>query len=255
MNIEEIRAFEADLAADTSLTHIDKTTLKDKFFQQKIMTSPEWVEAPPDIRFKFAKQFGVSPGIAQAFPGEIYVAGGKPVTGEFGEGPFETGFLSMPKGELGEVREPSPWQGDIMGTLMDPTNALTGGVAGAVAKIPGLGAMLAARNPLLRDAARRGISGSALDWQLMGLHRLPGFIGRQAGNIMQRLRAGAPQATPPQGAAPQMGRPSPGSGAPQDMRPGATPQPEISGGSLPQAPPPGRPRFRYGPTGIEDISQ
>lgn len=249
VNIEEIRAFEADIANDKTLSSTDRVMLKDKFFAQKIKVSPEWVEAPPEVRFKFAKQFGISPGLAQEFEGEFYVRGGKPAGGEFGEGPFETGILPMPKGDLGEVRMPDPFQGEIAGTILDPSNAVAGGVAGLAAKAPFIGQILAARNPLIREAAKRGIMGSAIDWQLMGLHRLPGFLGRQGANIMQRLRGGnMPQAGQmefqfPQGQ-PQMGRPGPGSGAPPMM-------PEISGGSLPAS----RPRIRYGPRGIEDITE
>lgn len=235
MNLEEIQAFESDLTRDTTLTPVDRTTLRDKFFQQKIKTSPEWFEAPPDVRFKFAKQFGVSPGLAQQFEGEFYVRGGKPVTGEFGEGPFETGALPMPRGDIGEAAEPN--------MFLDPTTAMSGGAAALLAKAPIIGAILAARNPLIREAGRRGVAGSALDWQTIGLNRLPGFIGRKAGDIMQRFGG---RGQMPQG---QMGRPGPASGAPPPIPESPMAPPPIAGGSAP------RPRFRYGPGGLEELPQ
>lgn len=271
MNLEEIQAFEADLNGDQTLTPKDRTVLRDKFFAQRIRTSPEWVDAPPDVRFKFAKQFGVSPGLAQQFEGEFYVRGGKPVTGEFGEGPFESGIMPMPQGDLGETQaiggtfgKPSGFMGlgalmggEGGGTLLenfgDPTNAITGGAAALAGKIPMIGSMLAAKSPLLREAARLGVLRSGLDWQTMGLHRLPGWIGRRGSDVLSRFRGGGPTAPTgggtgaqmnfqfPQEMAP-MGRPGPASGAPALA-------PEIAGGSAP------RMRLRYGPGGIEDITQ
>jgi hypothetical protein len=217
--IEQIANFEADMAADTTLSPVDRTQLKDKFFAQKIRSAPEWHDAPPDLRFKVAKKFGISPGLAQAFEGEFFVRGGKPVTGEFGEGTFETGALPMPKGDIGQT-VPTEEAG-ILPAMLDPTIGLTGGVAGLAAKAPMIGSMLAARNPLFRAAARQGVLGSALDWQTMGLHRLPGFIGRKAGDVMQRFGGQAPTG--------QMGRSGPASGAPPPMFSGSASAPTPKG--------------------------
>lgn len=210
--------FESDLAGATDINETDKARLKQAFFMKHIVTDPEWGQTNPEIRFKFAKKFGVSPGFAQQDPGEFY----------------RQGLLPTPKGDLGEAGEPS--------MFLDPVNALTGMSAALLAKAPFIGATLAARNPLIREAAKQGLLKSGLDWQTMGLHRLPGWIGRagyrayqNAPEIMSRIfRAPMPQPRP------QLALPP---ARPWEMPPSSLP--------AAAAEPAARPRIRYGPQGVE----
>jgi hypothetical protein len=213
---EEVSNFLAELENVQELTPLDKIVMKDKFFRQRVTPDPEWNTLPPEVRFSFAKKYGISPGLAQLGEGEFYAAGLLPKPqGDLGETKAIGGTLRDPRfGVLGGGG------GTFMEDMGDPALALTGLASGgigltnklaqraatALANKTGMGwlgnnfALRAGQHvadtPFIKTAASQNPLQTIMDWQLLGANRLPGAMWRGGKSLVDLLSSRLGTATP-----------------------------------------------------------